>query len=348
MKKILFIGDTESIHIAKYVDYFVGKDDYDVCIATFSQRNCTNCNKVYFLSDKPIMSGGGNYHYLFLVKRLADIIKQYRPHYINAHFSYSMGLVALLALKLSNVPSELSVVCHGSDVMAYPNRICKIINKIVLSQASKVIAVSEPMYYRLLEWGIPSKKIFVGQYGVEILPYIKQERNIDVISIRDYSPNSRIDDMLAAISSIKDIEHKNVVFVIPNIKEYELDNLKQKYSYIQFYGRLPHEMIIDFLVRSKVYISATKSDGTALSLLEAMVYGAYPVISDIPTNCCWIQDCVNGRLFTDFDDFKEVVTASLSLPDYLYRKAQKINYALVNCKCNYKKQMMKIEKFLFG
>ena len=97
-----------------------------------------------------------------------------------------------------------------------------------------------------------------------------------------------------------------------------------------------------------MYISATKSDGTALSLLVAMMYGAYPVISDIPTNCCWIQDCVNGRLFTDFDDFKEVVTASLSLPDYLYRKAQKINYALVNCKCNYKKQMMKIEKFLFG
>ena len=78
--------------------------------------------------------------------------------------------------------------------------------------------------------------------------------NIDVISIRDYSPNSRIDDMLAAISSIKDIEHKNVVFVIPNIKEYELDNLKQKYSYIQFYGRLPHEMIIDFKIHTMFYI----------------------------------------------------------------------------------------------
>lgn len=348
MKKILFIGDTESIHIAKYVDYFVGRDDYDVCIATFSQKNCTNCNKVYFLSDKKIITGGGNYHYLFSVKRLSDIIKKYRPHYINAHFSYSMGLVALLALKLSNVQSELSVVCHGSDVMAYPSRIYKFLNKFVLSEASKVIAVSEPMYSRLLDWGINSKKIFVGQYGVDIFSPIEKKRNIDIISIRDYSPNSRIDNMLDTMSSIKDITHRNIVFVIPNIKEHELKNLKQKYSYIQFYGRLPHEKIVDFLLKSKIYISATKSDGTALSLLEAMVYGAYPVVSAIPTNCCWIKDGVNGRLFGNFDEFKKCLEAALDFPDVLYKKVKKINYALVDCKCNYKKQMPKIEKFLFG
>ena len=51
MKKIMFVGDAESIHIAKYVNYYANKSDYDVCIATFSQTNCTDCKNVTFIQS---------------------------------------------------------------------------------------------------------------------------------------------------------------------------------------------------------------------------------------------------------------------------------------------------------
>ena len=108
-----------------------------------------------------------------------------------------------------------------------------------------------------------------------------------------------------------------------------------------------HSDILELLVRSKVYISATKSDGTALSLLEAMVYGAYPVVSDIPTNSCWIKDCINGRLFKNKCEFIENVSYAMNLPDMDLEKIRHMNYALVDCKCNYNKQMKKIEEFLY-
>ena len=336
MKKILFVGDAGSIHIAKYVNYFVHKEGYDVCVATFSKNNCTDCQNIMFLSDRNVTSGGGNYHYLLSVFKLAMLIRKYYPDYINAHFSYSMGFIALLAMKLSGINAKFSVVCHGSDIMAYPYKWCFLLNKIVL-----------PMYKRLLAWNISSKKIFMGQYGVEIEKKELVKRDIDIISIRDASPNSQIEFMLEALAQINGILQKKIVFVIPGIDHQKLENLRNTYPHIIFYKKLNHSDILELLVRSKVYISATKSDGTALSLLEAMVYGAYPVVSDISTNICWIKDSINGRLFKNKCEFIENVSYAMNLPDMDFEKIRRINCALVDCKCNYSKQMKKIEEFLF-
>lgn len=347
MKKILFVGDAGSIHIAKYVNYFVHKEGYDVCVATFSKNNCTDCQNIMFLSDRNVTSGGGNYHYLLSVFKLAKLIRKYYPDYINAHFSYSMGFIALLAMKLSGINAKFSVVCHGSDIMAYPYKLCFLLNKIVLNAAERIIAVSEPMYKKLLGWNISSKKIFVGQYGVEIEKKELVKRDIDIISIRDASPNSQIEYMLESLAQINGILQKKIVFVIPGIDHQRLENLRNIYPHIIFHKKLNHSDILELLVRSKVYISATKSDGTALSLLEAMVYGTYPVVSNIATNSCWIKDCINGRLFKNKCEFIENVSYAMNLPDMDFEKTRRINYAMVDCKCNYNKQMKKIEDFLF-
>lgn len=347
-KKIMFIGDAGSIHIAKYVNYYVHKDGYDVCIATFSQTNCTDCQNIVFLSNHLVTSGGGNYHYIFSIFKLAKLIRAYNPDYINAHFSYSMGFIALLALRLSGRNSELSVVCHGSDVMAYSHRWCYWLNKIVLRCAKKIIAVSEPMYRKILSWDINRKKIFVGQYGVVVKKQENVKRDIDIISIRDASPNSQIEFMLEALSQIDNIGTKRIVFVIPNIDSKRLEKLKNTYSYIEFHEGMSHGEIVNLLSRSKIYISATKSDGTSLSLLEAMVYGAYPIVSNIPTNECWIKNRINGNLFANESEFISCMVRAMNFSDEDYRRCRMVNYAIVDCKCNYDKQMKKIEQFLFG
>lgn len=50
-----------------------------------------------------------------------------------------------------------------------------------------------------------------------------------------------------------------------------------------------------------LYISASHSDGSSISLLEAMACGCPVVVSDIPGNCEWVQPGVNGWLFADGD-----------------------------------------------
>lgn len=96
------------------------------------------------------------------------------------------------------------------------------------------------------------------------------------------------------------------------------------------------------LRRSKCYISATKSDGSSLSLLEAMGNGAIPIVSNIPSNREWIVDGINGKLFRNFKELDEIL-ANRSLN---YDEIREINYNLILNRGIYKKQMQKIEKFL--
>ena len=57
-------------------------------------------------------------------------------------------------------------------------------------------------------------------------------------------------------------------------------------------------MISEFR-KNWIYVSASRSDGTSISLLEAMSAGMICVISDFPSNKEWIEDGVNGYTFTN-------------------------------------------------
>ncbi|TLN01105.1 glycosyltransferase, partial [bacterium] len=50
-----------------------------------------------------------------------------------------------------------------------------------------------------------------------------------------------------------------------------------------------------------VYVSASHSDGSSVSLMEALACGKPALVSDIPGNREWIQTGVQGWLFKDGD-----------------------------------------------
>jgi glycosyltransferase involved in cell wall biosynthesis len=51
--------------------------------------------------------------------------------------------------------------------------------------------------------------------------------------------------------------------------------------------------------RAAVFASVPESDGTSVSLLEAMAAGCVPVLSDLPANREWVTDGRNGFLVDD-------------------------------------------------
>ena len=342
MKTIFFLADANSIHTVKWVDYFISKQ-YNVHLATFAQVNKTKSKNVYFLGNRQSNVEGRNYYYLLYVQRLAKILKDLRPDYINAHYSYSMGLIALLAKKFSRVQSEFSVVCHGSDILDTPLPfIFNEINKFVLKEANKIFAVSDQISDKIKKFRIDEKKIFVGQYGIDIINN-KSEKTVDIISNRTYNKNSRIDFLLEVIDEMN-IKYLNIIFVLPTASTENIKKLKSKYPYITFYESIEYNKMQELISQSKVYISATKSDGTSLSLLEAMMMQCIPIVSNIVSNRSWILDSVNGYLFNNKEELKNKIKKALnsSKNDEMI----KINKTLIKNRASYTKQMRKIEKFL--
>ena len=63
---------------------------------------------------------------------------------------------------------------------------------------------------------------------------------------------------------------------------------------ITFTGRLAPDELAELLASAQVYVSVPASDSLALSTVEAMAAGCFPVVSDLPSNEGWITHFANG------------------------------------------------------
>jgi L-malate glycosyltransferase len=70
---------------------------------------------------------------------------------------------------------------------------------------------------------------------------------------------------------------------------------------VHFPGQVGQNELPEFFRAADLYVSASHSDGTSISLLEAMACGRPALVSDIPGNRGWIEPGVQGWLFPDSD-----------------------------------------------
>jgi glycosyltransferase involved in cell wall biosynthesis len=73
------------------------------------------------------------------------------------------------------------------------------------------------------------------------------------------------------------------------------------YPHVLFPGQIGYQDLPRYYRSADLYISASHSDGTSISLLEAMACGCPVLVSDIPGNREWVQQGENGWLFPDGD-----------------------------------------------
>jgi glycosyltransferase involved in cell wall biosynthesis len=68
---------------------------------------------------------------------------------------------------------------------------------------------------------------------------------------------------------------------------------------VDFLGQVGQAALPAFYRAADLYVSASHSDGSSISLLEALACGRPAVVSDIPGNREWIEPGVTGWLFPD-------------------------------------------------
>ncbi len=75
-------------------------------------------------------------------------------------------------------------------------------------------------------------------------------------------------------------------------------DLQQK---VHFYGTATVEELPDLYHSADFYLSASHSDGSSVSLMEALACGLPVIVSDIPGNLEWVTEGEQGWLFKDGD-----------------------------------------------
>jgi glycosyltransferase involved in cell wall biosynthesis len=227
---------------------------------------------------------------------------------IHVHWAIPTGLIGVWAGKLLRKPVVVTI--HGSDFRMATER-SSFLTKIFLyvcQRANQIMCVSEVQEKEIQKMGVRIEKILTFPMGIDesFLEVGRKRReklngqSHTVLSNRNLLPLYNVSLLIRAIPAVLK-EEPNTKFIIAG-DGLERDNLEKEAknlnvsSLIKFLGRVPPEKMADLLAQADIYVSTSLYDGTSVSLLEAMGSGAFPVVTDIPSNREWIVDGKNGFL----------------------------------------------------
>jgi glycosyltransferase involved in cell wall biosynthesis len=231
-----------------------------------------------------------------------------RCNLIHVHWAIPTGLIGVWAKTLFKKP--LIVTIHGSDLsmaIEKPGFLRKIFIY-VCRKARHLNCVSEVQKKEIERLGIRVNKISIIPMGVdETFIEIGKNRKIEIskrpstiLSNRTLLPIYNVSLLIRAIPMVLKEEPKTKFLIAGEGSEKE--NLKSQVknlnlsTSVQFLGRIPHKEMPNLLAKTDIYVSTSLYDGTSVSLLEALASGAFPVVTDIPSNREWITDGDNGFL----------------------------------------------------
>jgi len=248
--------------------------------------------------------------FILHVGKVRKLLKAYGPDVVFAPYLISNGLCASLAWS-----GKLVVSARGSDVlrpkgtMQLASGVRGVLVRWITHRAKHVHAVSQPLREALIAEGVPSEKISVFPIGVDTAKFpladVPDAPTPHFVCTRRHAPVYRNHIIVEALAALRDRGHGFTMTFVGG--GYLLEERRSQISALGLddcvtcTGFVPHEEIRANVARADVYISASRSDGTSSSLMEALATGPLPVISDIVANRPWIEAGETG-LFFPVDD----------------------------------------------
>ncbi len=157
--------------------------------------------------------------------------------------------------------------------------------------------------------------------SVSVRTNMKWEKDKIVVCTRSHEKIYQVDKVLLAFSVMhKQFPQSRLILAgggpqTPNLKK--LASSLNIASSVLFTGWLPKNQAIGLYDESDLYVSASLSDGTSASLIEAMIRGLPTLVSDIEGNREWVIDHENGMLFDpncSIDQFAEKMIECVFMP----------------------------------
>lgn len=300
------------------------KEGYEICVVTpkifreshyFENQNGIKVYRFPFFSGNKLLIEYSKIPYLrmilyyitgFFVSVYASI--KHHCRLIHVHWAIPTGLIGVLVAGLLRKP--LIVTIHGSDFRLAIEKggVLKKLFIWVCKRADYLHCVSEVQKKEIEQLGIRNKKISIIPMGVDeaFLEMGKnrkmrlEKRPSTILNNRNLLPVYNVSLLIRAIPIVLKEEPKTKFLIAgdgsekENLKS-EVENLNLSAS-VQFLGRVPHKEMPNLLAQADIYVSTSLYDGTSVSLLEALGSGAFPVVTDIPSNREWITDGNNGFL----------------------------------------------------
>jgi len=300
--KLCFIADATAIHTRRWVEYF-SKGGHEVHLITYEPPD----KPIHGIHLHVVNSRFSNLYLSFPFRhiRIMRIVKQIKPDIVHAHFISKFGfhgaLLGFHPLVMSAWGSDVLVIPYWSKLLWYFTGFC-------LKRADRIYAVSGDISNKIISnFTISAEDVKVVPFGVDIdlfYPVIKDQKILNekvvVLSNRNFIEVYNIETLINAIPVVIK-NNKNIHFMIKGTgpQENSLKELAHHLKiddYVTFIGWTEYKDMPKYLHDCDVYVSTALSDGTPVSVLEAMACQKACIVTDVGGVSEWIEDDVNGCL----------------------------------------------------
>ena len=245
--------------------------------------------------------------FLAQVPAVRRALRSYAPDVVFATYMSSNGTVAALAWN-----GPLVVSGHGGDVLQQLGRVPggpwlhRQLMRFQSRRSHAVHVVADELVESLTAYGIPSDQIICFPLGVEVerfalANHAPRDAVPHIVCTRRQEPVYANHVLVEALAILRDRGHAfRCTFVgggpllderRTQVRTHGLEGC------VAFTGKIDADQVGALLRTAHIYVSASTTDGTSSSLLEAMLCGAFPVVSRIRGNAPWVEDGITGLLF---------------------------------------------------
>ncbi len=151
-------------------------------------------------------------------------------------------------------------------------------------------------------WGVDLEHFSPGQDG-QLRGRLGWQDEFVILSTRSWEPLYGVDLIVTAFIEASNNDHSLRLLMLGDGSQRAelLDRFKQAglSDRIHAPGTVEPEKLPAYYRAADLYVSASHSDGTSVSLLESMACGLPAIVSDIPSNQEWVVPEGNGWWFED-------------------------------------------------
>ncbi|MBW6474095.1 MAG: glycosyltransferase [Anaerolineaceae bacterium] len=241
--------------------------------------------------------------------KLRRIIDQINPEIIHAGPIQTCGfLTALTGF------SPLITMSWGSDILvdSEKNFFWKWITKFTLKRTSIFIGDCDVVKDKAKRLGFSEKRIVLFPWGIDLKHFqpginlqlrnqLEWNDKFILLSLRSWEKIYGVDLVAKAFVEVSKYDPDLRLILLGNgSQESEIKTIFEEAGMLDrvyLGGVIGQQELPDYYHASDLYISASYSDGSSVSLMEALASGLPVLVSDIPGNKEWIDQGTNGWLF---------------------------------------------------
>lgn len=300
--KILYVTSNGGIHDYRFLKKLT--EDYEVLMLHYAANqlidDIKNLKNLKIISVKPLIK---SFPLLTKIFHFKKVYNSFKPDIVHTGYVWQVGILA----SMLNLHPHLSMP-WGSDILfeSDESRLKKILVKKVVRQSDHIQCDAEFVKNKIVkDYGVSENKITVFPWGIDLNLFMEQDKNLcrKELGINEDAFVTVFTRHFDAVYGIKDLlegfklfcKNKNnvqLLFVSGGpLKDYVKDFIKKHNLelYIKIIGKIPNSKLPVYLGAADVYISPSLSDGSSLSLLEALAVGPGIIVTDVPAIKEWIS-----------------------------------------------------------